>query len=101
MFTVISYNVLAQNLLEDHLSMYRATDQEHLDWKYRSLNLLKELQAADADVCDCIYFRCRKCAFIMHNVATSFGLFQKLSFGIGVQQNVCMSPPPHRDILKS
>lgn len=50
LFTVMSYNVLAQNLLEDNVDLYCSSKKDYLSWSYRSCNMLKELSAANADV---------------------------------------------------
>lgn len=49
-FTILSYNVLAQQLLEDHHYLYRSHDSRALSWDYRSSVLLKEIKEAGADV---------------------------------------------------
>ncbi|XP_045168084.2 protein angel homolog 2-like isoform X2 [Mercenaria mercenaria] len=49
-FTVMSYNVLAQNLLEDNYNMYYNSPHKVLDWKYRKKQLLKELRYHSPDV---------------------------------------------------
>lgn len=50
-FTVMSYNVLAQELLEIHSNMYFHATWEILDWQYRSQKLLQELKHHLPDVC--------------------------------------------------
>ncbi|KAK3914137.1 Protein angel-like protein 2 [Frankliniella fusca] len=49
-FTIMSYNVLAQSLLEEHHYLYRRNDERALDWKVRSKVLWKEIIEADADI---------------------------------------------------
>lgn len=49
-FTVMSYNVLAQDLLECHPYLYKKHDSKALQWKYRSATLWKEIKDGDADV---------------------------------------------------
>lgn len=49
-FTIMSYNVLAQKLLEDHKYLYRKHDTRSLAWEFRSKVLLKEIKEANADV---------------------------------------------------
>lgn len=49
-FTVLSYNVLAQGLLEDNPYLYQHCHEEVLHWPLRRHNLLAELREADADV---------------------------------------------------
>ena len=58
-FTVVSYNVLADQLLKDNPHLY-ASAAAHLppfvyDWAYRRVNLLEELNYASADVSEIIY----------------------------------------------
>lgn len=49
-FTVMSYNILAQDLLEANPELYTHCPLEVLDWSYRSLVLIKELQKWAPDV---------------------------------------------------
>jgi len=53
-FTVASYNVLADRLLQDHPHLYytRGARQETwiFDWNYRKKNLLAEIALSNADV---------------------------------------------------
>ncbi len=49
-FSVASYNVLAQNLLEDNENLYRACGARALRWEYRSQNLLHEIGELRPDV---------------------------------------------------
>lgn len=49
-FTVLSYNVLAQCLLEDNPYLYQHCHEEVLHWPLRRGNLLAELREADADI---------------------------------------------------
>ncbi|XP_054652099.1 protein angel homolog 1 isoform X2 [Dunckerocampus dactyliophorus] len=42
-FTVMSYNILAQDLLEDNMELYRHCRLEVLDWDYRCNILLEEI----------------------------------------------------------
>lgn len=49
-FSIMSYNVLAQRLLEDHIYLYRKHDPEALSWENRSKTLLAEIQEADPDI---------------------------------------------------
>lgn len=49
-FTVLSYNVLAQNLLEEHTYLYRKADPEALDWDSRSERILREVRDHQADI---------------------------------------------------
>ncbi|XP_065301233.2 protein angel homolog 2 isoform X1 [Dermacentor albipictus] len=49
-FTVLSYNVLAQGLLEDNPYLYQHCHEEVLQWSLRRQNLLAELREANADI---------------------------------------------------
>lgn len=57
-FTVMSYNILSQNLLEDNSHLYKHCRQRLLIWTYRFPNILQEIKQLDADVstkwaCEC------------------------------------------------
>ncbi|XP_058066642.1 protein angel homolog 2 [Anopheles bellator] len=43
-FTLMSYNILAQDLLEDHAALYRRNDSRALPWKHRLDRLLAEIR---------------------------------------------------------
>lgn len=47
---ILSYNILAQNLLNMHPHLYENHDKRYLDWEYRKQALLKEFQQFDPDV---------------------------------------------------
>lgn len=49
-FSVMSYNILSQELLQDNAYLYRHCDPGVLPWQYRLPNLLAEIQQHDADV---------------------------------------------------
>ncbi|XP_051868577.1 protein angel homolog 2 isoform X2 [Pristis pectinata] len=49
-FSVLSYNILAQDLLEDNSHLYRHCSQPLLQWGFRFPNILKELKQLDADI---------------------------------------------------
>ncbi|KAJ9580099.1 hypothetical protein L9F63_004241, partial [Diploptera punctata] len=49
-FTLMSYNVLAQDLLESHPYLYRKHRRQALMWEYRSHLLLKDIQEANPDI---------------------------------------------------
>ena len=53
-FTVVSYNVLADGLLNAHSDLYAGTEQWLQQWEYRRRNLLKEILHYKADVSDII-----------------------------------------------
>jgi len=50
-FTVMSYNVLSQDLLQGHRYLYLKHKARALKWKHRSHILYSEIQEANADVC--------------------------------------------------
>ncbi|XP_041831423.1 protein angel homolog 2 isoform X2 [Melanotaenia boesemani] len=49
-FSVMSYNILSQELLQDNAYLYRHCDPSILHWEYRLPNLLAEIQQHDADI---------------------------------------------------
>lgn len=49
-FTLLSYNILAQGLLEDNPYLYQHCREEVLQWPLRRQNLLSELREANADI---------------------------------------------------
>lgn len=49
-FSVMSYNILSQNLLEDNSHLYRHCRRPVLHWSFRFPNILKEIKNFDADV---------------------------------------------------
>ncbi|XP_071323414.1 protein angel homolog 2 [Trachinotus anak] len=49
-FSVMSYNILSQELLGDNNYLYRHCDPAVLPWEYRLPNLLAEIQQLDADI---------------------------------------------------
>lgn len=57
-FTLMSYNVLAQDLLENHPYLYRSHSQQTLKWEIRWNNLLTEIKKINPDVCIPIYRQC-------------------------------------------
>jgi protein angel len=50
LFTVMSYNILAQELLESHLYLYDKHESSALKWGHRKEILLSEIREANADV---------------------------------------------------
>ncbi|KAK8741759.1 hypothetical protein OTU49_002379 [Cherax quadricarinatus] len=50
MFTIMSYNVLAQALLTDNMLLYSSCNDEHLSWEYRWALLQHEITDLDPDV---------------------------------------------------
>ena len=49
-FTIVSYNVLADGLLQSNSHLYTGTEEWLKSWEYRKRNLLQELLFYDADV---------------------------------------------------
>ncbi|KFU87433.1 Protein angel 2 [Chaetura pelagica] len=49
-FTVMSYNILSQSLLEGNSHLYKHCRQRLLIWTYRFPNILQEIKQLDADV---------------------------------------------------
>ncbi|XP_018538428.1 protein angel homolog 2 isoform X2 [Lates calcarifer] len=49
-FSVMSYNILSQELLQDNAYLYRHCDPAVLPWEYRLPNLLAEIQQHNADI---------------------------------------------------
>lgn len=57
-FSLATYNVLAQSLLEEHSSeLYRHCPPQFLAWEYRKQGLLALLTGCYADVCIIIIFK--------------------------------------------
>lgn len=56
-FSVVSYNILSQELLEDNAYLYRHCHPAVLPWSHRLPNLLAEIQRLDADVSPEVGFR--------------------------------------------
>jgi len=50
-FSVASYNILAQDLLEQHFHLYHHCDERHLRWPYRRKNIMHQLNKNNPDVC--------------------------------------------------
>lgn len=51
-FSVMSYNILSQDLLCDNAYLYKHCNGCVLDWNYRFSNIIKELAQHSADVSD-------------------------------------------------
>ncbi|XP_066467812.1 protein angel homolog 2 isoform X2 [Tiliqua scincoides] len=49
-FTVTSYNILSQDLLEDNSHLYKHCRRHVLAWDYRFPNILSDIKQLDADV---------------------------------------------------
>ena len=50
MVSVLSYNLLAQSLLEKNMELYDRQYPQYLDWDFRKAGLLRELQLSSSDV---------------------------------------------------
>ena len=50
-FSVASYNILAQDSLEQHFDLYEHCDERHLRWPYRRKNIMHQLNKNNPDVC--------------------------------------------------
>jgi len=50
-FSLLSYNILAQELLEKNAFLYDWSDVRVLEWNYRRQLLLNEIKQFNADVC--------------------------------------------------
>lgn len=66
-FSVVSYNILSQELLEDNAYLYRHCHPAVLPWSHRLPNLLAEIQELDADVSPATVCRETK-SFCKHRV---------------------------------
>ena len=49
-FSLMTYNILAQNLLEEHSSLYQHCQSSALSWPQRGHRILRELLASDCDI---------------------------------------------------
>lgn len=49
-FSVMSYNILSQQLLQENAYLYKHCHSSVLDWNHRFPNILKELELHNADV---------------------------------------------------
>jgi len=56
-FSVASYNILAQDLLEEHRCLYGHCNEQYLHWSYRRQNIMRQLNKHNPDVCVC-FFSC-------------------------------------------
>lgn len=54
-FSVMSYNILSQELLQDNAYLYRHCDPGVLPWNHRLPNLLAEIKQHDADVSSSVF----------------------------------------------
>ena len=78
-FTVASYNVLAQNLLEDHRELYEGCGESFLKWQYRRQNLLRDIKKHQPDVSYYLFFSLiiymYKCVFCFLYIYIYFCIF--------------------------
>jgi mRNA deadenylase 3'-5' endonuclease subunit Ccr4 len=49
-FTICTYNLLAQNLLEENSYLYNQIDRRFLQWNYRKTKIYDQLKNLDSDV---------------------------------------------------
>ncbi|XP_002739940.2 protein angel homolog 2-like [Saccoglossus kowalevskii] len=49
-FSIMSYNVLAQRLIEMNMFLYPHCNEDILKWEYRKNNLMKEIKELQADI---------------------------------------------------
>ncbi|XP_031437489.1 protein angel homolog 2 isoform X2 [Clupea harengus] len=49
-FSVMSYNILSQKLLQDNAHLYKHCSLPILDWNYRYTNIIKEIQRHNSDI---------------------------------------------------
>jgi len=71
-FSVASYNVLAQDLLEEHAYLYQHCDDQQLHWSYRRKNIMRQLNKNSPDVrllclgTSSVYYIFYSCVFAQH-----------------------------------
>ena len=91
-FSVVSYNVLAQNLIEANDHLYTGLEPYYLSWEYRSQNLLKEIKRYSPDVSlDNITFSCIYCIYLycIWPILATNELFK--SHYLGHNVNICIT----------
>ena len=49
-FSVMSYNILAQDLVENNIYLYRDADAENLTWSVRRKKIFREIKQQSPDV---------------------------------------------------
>ena len=60
-FSVMSYNILSQQLLQENEYLYKHCHSSVLDWKHRFPSILKELKLHNADVSEAVILQCFPC----------------------------------------
>lgn len=50
-FKFLCYNILAQDLLDDHMYLYKNHDMDALNWETRKQLLIQEILQSGAHVC--------------------------------------------------
>lgn len=50
MFKIMTYNVLAQDLLVDHPELYKNNDAQSLEWEKRWNNILRDIKSHKCEV---------------------------------------------------
>lgn len=86
-FSVMSYNILSQQLLEDNAYLYRHCDPDVLPWEYRLHNLLAEIQHHNADVRGCSVIK-RINTYRLMVSGGSFALMFSGKPGLGHKRNI-------------
>lgn len=93
-FTVMSYNILADDLLQANLDLYANCPWEVLDWNYRCMRILTEIQKWAPDVSH-MHIPKKTCQFCSHRLARChvlcrFCVFKK--FKRTTLMNTCLQP---------
>lgn len=53
---LLSFNILAQNLLETYHFLYKRHNKQALDWNIRKSLIIEEILEAEANVCIYIFY---------------------------------------------
>ncbi|GCB63280.1 hypothetical protein scyTo_0011594, partial [Scyliorhinus torazame] len=64
-FTIMSYNILSQDLLETNADLYSHCQPEFLQWEFRFQNILQDLETWDPDVVHTAYADDTCCPIIL------------------------------------
>lgn len=68
-FTVMSYNILAEDLLQANLDLYAHCPWEVFDWNYRCMRILEEIEKWEPDVSRTVCIFKVSCQFCSHCLA--------------------------------
>lgn len=49
-FRLMCYNILSQNLIDDHRQLYQSIDPNSLNWPERGVKIMRELKSSNADI---------------------------------------------------